>query len=80
MTLTFISAVLSLDGCRFLVVVLSAYKQIRAQSTNVLADIDEDGFDKAFAFFRPRAFFCFYPIILFSLVKKSSDLRTRVCQ
>lgn len=40
---------------RFLVVVLSAYKQIRAQSVHVLADIDEDNFDKAFAFFRPGA-------------------------
>lgn len=38
---------------RFLVVVLSAYKQIRAQSANVLVDIDEDNFDKAFAYFRP---------------------------
>ena len=38
---------------RFLVVVLSAYKQIRSQSENVLADIDEDNFDKAFEFFRP---------------------------
>ena len=37
-------------------VVLSAYKQIRAQSTNVLADIDEDNFDKAFTFFRPREY------------------------
>ncbi len=41
---------------RFLVVVLSAYKQIRAQSHNVLVDIDDDNFDKAFAFFRPGAF------------------------
>ena len=40
----------------FLVVVLSAYKQIRAQSENVLVDIDEDNFDKAFAFFRPGTF------------------------
>ncbi|KAF7799925.1 hypothetical protein EIP86_011168 [Pleurotus ostreatoroseus] len=38
---------------RFLVVVLSAYKQIRAQTQNVLVDIDDDNFDKAFAFFRP---------------------------
>ncbi|KAI0698239.1 hypothetical protein BC835DRAFT_1335198 [Cytidiella melzeri] len=38
---------------RFLVVVLSAYKQIRAQTDNVLVDIDEDNFDKAFEFFRP---------------------------
>ena len=38
---------------RFLVVVLSAYKQIRAQRLNVLADIEEDNFDKAFEFLRP---------------------------
>ena len=38
---------------RFLIVVLSAYKQIRAQSMNVLADIEERNFDKAFAFLRP---------------------------
>lgn len=38
---------------RFLIVVLSAYKQIRAQSTDVLSDIDEDNFDKAFKFLRP---------------------------
>jgi flavin-dependent dehydrogenase len=38
---------------RFQVVVLSAYKQILAQSTNVLADIDEDNFDRAFGFLRP---------------------------
>lgn len=45
---------------RFLVVVLSAYKQIRAQSTNVLADIDEDNFDKAFMFFRPGASLAYF--------------------
>ncbi|KAI0783000.1 hypothetical protein C8Q75DRAFT_482022 [Abortiporus biennis] len=38
---------------RFLVVVLSAYKQIRAQSTNILADIEHENFDKAFEFLRP---------------------------
>ncbi|KAJ7690717.1 FAD binding domain-containing protein [Mycena rosella] len=38
---------------RFQVVVLSAYKQIRAQSVDVLSDIDEDNFDRAFAFLRP---------------------------
>ncbi|OBZ69478.1 Tryptophan 2-halogenase [Grifola frondosa] len=43
----------ALSYTRFLVVVLSAYKQIRAQSSNVLADIEEDNFDKAFAFLRP---------------------------
>ncbi|KAJ7188603.1 FAD binding domain-containing protein [Mycena filopes] len=39
---------------RFQVVVLSAYKQIRnSQSVDVLSDIDEDNFDRAFSFLRP---------------------------
>ncbi|KAJ3720114.1 hypothetical protein C8R42DRAFT_722771 [Lentinula raphanica] len=38
---------------RFQVVVLSAYKQMRAQSADVLSDVDEDNFDKAFTFLRP---------------------------
>ena len=38
---------------RFLIVVLSAYKQMRAQSTDVLCDVGEDNFDKAFDFLRP---------------------------
>ncbi|KAJ6497752.1 hypothetical protein C8R45DRAFT_984123 [Mycena sanguinolenta] len=39
---------------RFQVVVLSAYMQIRSsQSADVLSDIDEDNFDRAFAFLRP---------------------------
>jgi len=38
---------------RFLLVVMSAYKQIRNQSTAVLADIGEDNFDRAFSIFRP---------------------------
>ncbi|KAJ7668518.1 FAD binding domain-containing protein [Mycena polygramma] len=39
---------------RFQVVVLSAYKQIRSsQSADVLSDIDEDNFDRAFSFLRP---------------------------
>ena len=38
---------------RFLLVVLSALKQIRRQDEPVLADWDENGFDRAFAFFRP---------------------------
>jgi hypothetical protein len=37
----------------FLIVVLSAYKQIRAQSKDVLCDVGEDNFDKAFSFLRP---------------------------
>ncbi|KAF7362166.1 hypothetical protein MVEN_00562700 [Mycena venus] len=36
------------------VVVLSAYKQIRSsQSADILSDIDEDNFDRAFSFLRP---------------------------
>ncbi|KAF7554693.1 hypothetical protein G7Z17_g2692 [Cylindrodendrum hubeiense] len=38
---------------RFLLVVLSAYRQIRSQEEPVLTDIDEDHFDRAFAMFRP---------------------------
>ncbi|KAF9451401.1 FAD/NAD(P)-binding domain-containing protein [Macrolepiota fuliginosa MF-IS2] len=38
---------------RFLLVVMSAYKQIRNQSTAVLADVDEVNFDRAFDILRP---------------------------
>ncbi|PPQ77190.1 hypothetical protein CVT25_011036 [Psilocybe cyanescens] len=38
---------------RFQVVVLSAYKQIRSQSDDILSDIDEDNYDRAFSFLRP---------------------------
>ncbi|KAK8054752.1 hypothetical protein PG994_009819 [Apiospora phragmitis] len=38
---------------RFLLVVLSAYQQIRHQEEPVLSDFGEDNFDRAFSFFRP---------------------------
>lgn len=38
---------------RFLLVVLSALKQILSANEAVLSDFDEEGFDRAFAFFRP---------------------------
>ncbi|KIK61207.1 hypothetical protein GYMLUDRAFT_225434 [Collybiopsis luxurians FD-317 M1] len=38
---------------RFQLVVLSAYKQLRAQNMNILTDIDEENYDRAFAFLRP---------------------------
>jgi hypothetical protein len=38
---------------RFQVVVLAAYKQIRAQNANILSEIDEDSFDRAFTLLRP---------------------------
>jgi len=41
---------------RFMLVVLSAYRQIRSQEEPVLTDIDEDSFDRAFALFRPSTF------------------------
>lgn len=41
---------------RFQVVVLSAYKQIRSQSVDILSDIDEDNYDRAFSFLRPGKF------------------------
>lgn len=38
---------------RFLLVVLAALRQIRKGDEPVLSDFDEDGFDRAFGFFRP---------------------------
>ena len=38
---------------RFLLVVLSALRQIRKQDQPILSDFDEEGFEKAFSFFRP---------------------------
>jgi len=42
---------------RFLIVVLSAYKQVKSQRENVLSDVDEDTFDRAFKFIRPSGSF-----------------------
>lgn len=38
---------------RFLLVVMTALRQIRKGDEPVLSDFDEDGFDRAFGFFRP---------------------------
>ena len=38
---------------RFLLVVLSAYKQMQNQDNHVLSDFGEDNFDRAFDFFKP---------------------------
>lgn len=43
---------------RFLLVVMTALKQIRKQMEPVLSDFDEDGFDTAFGFFRPSRSSC----------------------
>ncbi|KAF8891931.1 hypothetical protein CPB84DRAFT_1711107 [Gymnopilus junonius] len=46
------SARIGTSYTRFLIVVLSAYKQMQAQQEPVLADINEDHFDRAFGHFR----------------------------
>ena len=45
---------------RFLLVVLSALKQIRKQEEPILSDWDEEGFDRAFAFFRPSMYLTYW--------------------
>ncbi|KAI4156991.1 MAG: hypothetical protein L6R39_000854 [Caloplaca ligustica] len=52
---------------RFLLVVLSAMKQIREADEAVLSDFDEEGFDRAFAFFRP-------------IIQGTSDLNGKLTQ
>ena len=42
---------------RFLLVVLGAYKQIRAQLEDVLSDVGENNFDKAFEYLRPGIYY-----------------------
>ncbi|KAH7883168.1 hypothetical protein F5I97DRAFT_1939012 [Phlebopus sp. FC_14] len=43
----------SLSYTRFQMVVSSAYNQILATNLNVLSDVDEDGYERAFSHFRP---------------------------
>ncbi|KAK7012981.1 putative halogenase [Favolaschia claudopus] len=38
---------------RFLLAILGVYKQIKAQESSVLSDVNEDNFDRAFQFLRP---------------------------
>lgn len=52
---------------RFLLVVLSALKQIREQDEPVLSDWDEEGFDKAFAFFRPSKSLSFQNLLTWAV-------------
>ncbi|KAG7449623.1 FAD binding domain-containing protein [Guyanagaster necrorhizus] len=52
---------------RFQLVVLSAYKQIRAQSMSILSDVDENNFNRAFAFLRP-------------VIQGASDVGTRLSE
>ncbi|KAM6490073.1 hypothetical protein JOM56_014485 [Amanita muscaria] len=50
---------------RFQVVVLSAYKQVGAQNVDMLSDISEDNYDRAFAFIRP-------------VIQRASDMGSRL--
>ncbi|KAG2153327.1 hypothetical protein DEU56DRAFT_774567 [Suillus clintonianus] len=43
----------SLSYTRFQIVVMSAYQQIRSTDLDILSDIDEDNYDRAFAAIRP---------------------------
>lgn len=49
----FLSRRIFLNILRFLVVVLSVYKQMRLQDQPVLVDFDEENFDRAFGIIRP---------------------------
>lgn len=40
---------------RFQMVVMSAYKQIRSTDLDILNEVDEDNYDRAFAAIRPGA-------------------------
>ncbi|KAF9228379.1 FAD/NAD(P)-binding domain-containing protein [Gyrodon lividus] len=57
----------SLSYTRFQMVVLSAYKQIRATNFDVLNDVDEDNYDQAFASIRP-------------VIQGASDVGTRLSE
>ncbi|KAK3304869.1 uncharacterized protein B0T15DRAFT_399340 [Chaetomium strumarium] len=47
------SAKVATSYSRFLLVVMTALRQIRKGDEPVLSDFDEDGFDRAFSFFKP---------------------------
>jgi len=47
------NAKVSVAYTRFLLVVLGSYKQMKAQSVDVLSNVSEDNFDRAFDLIRP---------------------------
>lgn len=51
------TAKVSMGYTRFLLVVMSALKQITKKEELVLGDVDEESFDRAFALFRPSELF-----------------------
>ncbi|KAJ3757385.1 hypothetical protein EV360DRAFT_95249 [Lentinula raphanica] len=62
---------------RFQVVVLSAYKQMRAQTADVLSDIDEDDYDMAFTFSRPGQQSHY---IRYLVIQGASDMGSRLSE
>lgn len=71
---------------RFLLVVLSALKQIRNGDEAVLSDFDEDGFDRAFGFFRPSKYLepqksaVWAGLIRSTVIQGTSDLNGKLTQ
>lgn len=70
---------------RFLLVVLSALKQIREGDEAVLSDFDEEGFDRAFSFFRPSEYLT--PLVLsvpeidiITVIQGTSDINGKLTQ
>lgn len=55
-------------------IVLSAYRQMRSQELPVLADIDEDNFDRAFDLFRPGIFDHCLNLVCRVLIRGSLEL------
>ncbi|KAF7335080.1 hypothetical protein MVEN_02258500 [Mycena venus] len=51
--ITFHNQKTAVSYTRFLVIVLGVYRQIHAQESSILSEIDEDNFDRAFDFIRP---------------------------
>lgn len=76
---------------RWLLVVLSAYKQMCNQTEAVLSDFGEDNFDRAFNFFKPSkslsldVYFCILATLFFNLslrlvIQGTADVSTKLTQ
>lgn len=57
-------AKVSISYTRFMLVVLGAYKQMQAQNIDVLSDISEDNFDRAFDLLRPSQLLLFHQSVI----------------
>ncbi len=69
---------------RFLLVVMSAYQQIRNQTRPVLADVDEDNFDRAFGIWRPGELrwdcALLWALILPSVIQGTADVGKKLTE